>query len=105
MPWSARDGHYQVIHVIKTMGRAAHFIYNIELLLVSASKEPHVRPRDVINQAFQLLLSDPSTDNWEQEEFFSHIAQFMTSCYAVWNEHWCSSERKLNALWGNVHNH
>lgn len=45
------------------MGKAAHFIYNIELLLVSASKEPHVRPRDVINQAFQLLLSDPSTDN------------------------------------------
>lgn len=75
-------------------------IYNIELLLVCASKEPHVRPCDVINQTFQLFLSDPSTDNWKQEEFFSSIAQFMTSCYADWNEHWYSSERKLTLCEG-----
>lgn len=70
-----------------------------------ASKEPHVRLRDVNNQAFQLLLSDPSTDNWKQEEFFSSTVPFMTSCYTAWNELRCSSERKLNTLWGNIHNH
>lgn len=69
-----------------------------------ASKEPHVRLRDVNNQTFQLLLSDPSTDNWKQEEFFSSVAPFMTSCYIAWNELWCSSERKLNTFWGNIHN-